>query len=226
MKLKKYGDNILFFEFKTQKEMALTFFRVQEFYESKNENLVNRSFSVFDFLEEGLDNLGIIDYFYSWSGFNIPGHVFKSWIDFEHGPNYFTHLEYDLIRNVIDNVDIHDEFYIIAAKKKDLITLHHELAHALYYTDLWYRSNMKMITNEFKLEHKKHYKKLRKELSKMGYNEKVIDDEVQAYLSTESKKDLERDFKVDYSVFKPYVLRYRKILNHAFVNLPGYSEIE
>lgn len=226
MKVKKYGDNILFFEFKTQKEMSLTFFRVQEFYESKNDNLLNKSFTVFDFLEEGMDEDGIIDYFYAWSGFNVPGWVFRSWIDYEHGPNYFTHLEYSLIRNVSDHVDMRGEFYIIAARKKDRITLDHEMAHALYYTDMWYKTHMQLITDELKKKHKRDYNRLCKQLSKMGYNEKVFDDEVQAYLSTESKRDLEKDFKINYEVFKPYVLRYRKILNHALDTLIGYREVE
>ena len=75
MKLKKYGDNILFFEFKTQKDLALTFFRVQEFYESQNDCLLNKSFSVFDFLNESMDKEGYLDYFYFWSGFRSEEHT-------------------------------------------------------------------------------------------------------------------------------------------------------
>jgi hypothetical protein len=198
--------------------MALTFFRVQEFYESKNKNLLNKTFSVFDFLQEGMDENGIIDYFYFWSGFNLPGDIFRSWVDFEHGSNYFTPLEYDLLGSVLDRVDINETFYVIAAKKGDKITLKHEMAHAMYYVDPAYKLNMDSITIQFKNVHKKQYKKLCKSLSKMGYNKNVYDDEIQAYLSTETKKDLIDDFDVDYSIIKQYVLKYRKTLKKSLIN--------
>ena len=215
MKTKKIGNNILFFEFKTQKDMALTFFRVQEFYESKNDNLLNKSFSVFDFIEESMDKNGYLDYFYFWSGFNVPGHIFKKWMDYDHGPNYFTHLEYKLLAEVIDNVDVNDKFYVIATKKKDKITFDHEMAHAFYYTDDQYRFQMDSVTYIIKTNHKHEYKKICKSLSKMGYNEIVYDDEIQAYFSTEKKKNLEEDFKIDYDILRPYIFEYRAILKKS-----------
>ena len=136
MKTKKIGDNILFFEFKTQKDMALTFFRVQEFYESKNDNLLNKSFSVFDFLEESMTKEGYLDYFYFWSGFNVPGHIVKKWMDNEHGPNYFTYLEFKLIAEVIDNIDrnlcenlqpemkVRNNFGIVTHDTRDLLKVY------------------------------------------------------------------------------------------------------
>ena len=214
MKLKKCGNNILFFEFKTQKELALTFFRVQEFYESKNDSLLNKSFSVFDFLNESMDKEGYLDYFYFWSGFNVPGYAFNSWVSCIN-TNHFTYMEHDLINAVWDNANIHEDFYIIGAKKGDKATLNHELAHAFYYVDFKYRVEMSEITDKFKEKQRKSYKKMCKILSKMGYNESVLDDEIQAYFSTETKKQLIEDFDLDYDKIKPFVFKYRKILKKA-----------
>jgi hypothetical protein len=89
------------------------------------------------------------------------------------------------------------------------------MAHALYSTDPDYALAMDFLTTQIKLKHKKHYKKICKSLSKLGYNEKVYEDEIQAYLSTEKKCDLIEDFDVDYDILKPYVLKYRKILRKS-----------
>ena len=214
MNLKKYGDNILFFEFEEQKELSLTFFRVQEYYESQNDCLLNKSFSVFDFLNEMMCEDGYLDYFHIWGGFNVPGKVFNSWVSCI-DTNHFTYMEHDLINNVWDNVNIHEDFYIIGAKKGDKITLHHELAHALYHLDLDYRMEMSVLTSQIKERYKKQYKRMKKYLLKLGYNEKVIDDEIQAYLATEKKKDLIADFDIDYDSLKPLILKYKKILKKS-----------
>ena len=74
-------DNILQFSFDSQKELTLTFFRIQEYYESALTNIVGKKFSVFDFLNGYLDDAGKIDYFSFWSGFNFPDDVLKEWFD-------------------------------------------------------------------------------------------------------------------------------------------------
>ena len=76
MYLHKPEEKIYLFTFKHQKEMALTFVRRQEDYESQKENLLKKSFSVFDFLNEEMDHKGKINYFNKWEGFNLPGKVF------------------------------------------------------------------------------------------------------------------------------------------------------
>jgi hypothetical protein len=164
-----------------------------------------------------MDKDGYIDYFFQWSGFNVPGNVFNSWVSCI-DTNNFTYMEHDLINGVWDNANIHEDFYIIGAKKGDKITLHHEMAHALYYLDFAYRFEMNRLTDVIKQNYKKQYKKLNKELKKMGYNKSVVDDEIQAYLATEKKKDLIEDFDIDYELLKTFIYKYRKILNNSLDN--------
>jgi hypothetical protein len=46
----------------------------------------------------------------------------------------------------------------------------------------------------------------------MGYNENVLADEIQAYLSTSKKSELVEDFKLDYDTLSPLIKQFRKVL--------------
>ncbi len=72
---------------------------------------------------------------------------------------------------------------MIGASSKDLRTLDHEIAHGLYYTNSEYKKEVGKI---IKLVKPSHYDKLKKKLVKMGYadNKKIINDEIQAFMST------------------------------------------
>ena len=68
--------NCLLLEFNTQKDLALAFCRVEEYYEGQpklNGNYV----SFVDFIDFFMKDDGSIDYFNYWSGFNIPGNIFR-----------------------------------------------------------------------------------------------------------------------------------------------------
>ena len=46
----------------------------------RSENLLKKSFSVFDFLIEEMNDKGKINYFNKWEGFNLPGKVFQDFL--------------------------------------------------------------------------------------------------------------------------------------------------
>ena len=75
------------------------------------------------------------------------------------------------------------DWYLIGASSKDLRTLDHEIAHGLYFTNQEYK---KITTKIIKAIKPLHYDKLKKKLIKMGYadNKKIINDEIQAFMST------------------------------------------
>jgi hypothetical protein len=212
MKLKKLDKNLLLFTFDTRKEITTTFFRVQEYYESPNLNLHRKKFSVFQFLQEQMCDDGHIDYFSFWSGFNIPGHIINSW--WKDGAELdSTTKEEELMTQIWHNVDMSDRYYVIGAEEKDLTTINHEIAHALYYLNRVYTHKMGDLIQEFMTKYKEDYDSMVGELLRMGYNEDVIDDEIQAYLSSEKKKDLE-DFGInfDYKRCYPIIKKFRSVL--------------
>jgi hypothetical protein len=75
------------------------------------------------------------------------------------------------------------DWYLIGASSKDLKTLDHEIAHGLYFTNKDYKRDVNKLIKGIKPT---HYDKLKKKLMKMGYvnDKKIIDDEIQAFMST------------------------------------------
>jgi hypothetical protein len=213
MQLNKLDDNLLHFAFKKQKDLALTFFRIQEFYESANPALIKKPFDVFTFLNESMDSDGNLDYFSQWSGFNFPGYVYLEWKHDAKLTGMFTSAEKELDRVITSNFDISKPFYIIGTLKDDSAVFRHEVAHALYYLNSGYKLDMDFLVNKLKNDQPKFYKKMSKVLLKKGYNESVLVDELQAYLSTESKKYLHEEFDVapDAPEHKTCISGFRKI---------------
>jgi predicted unusual protein kinase regulating ubiquinone biosynthesis (AarF/ABC1/UbiB family) len=97
---------------------------------------------------------------------------------------------------------------LIGASSRDKGTINHEIAHGLYYTNNEYK---KIVTTLIRKIKPTHYDKLKNKLVKMGYvdDKKIIDDEIQAFMSTglyngldtiELKK-YERDFIKNFKNF-------------------------
>jgi len=215
MQLNKLDNNLLHFAFKKQKDLALTFFRIQEFYESANPALIKTPFDIFSFLNESMNSDGELDYFSQWSGFNFPGHAYLEWKHYVNKGEItdITRLEKELDRVITSNVDISKPFYIIGTLKNDAAVFRHEVAHALYYLNKDYKVDMDFLVNKLKNDQSKFYKGISKILLKKGYNESVLVDELQAYLSTESKQYLWEEFTVDIDDPEPksYISGFRKI---------------
>ena len=211
MKTQKLSKNIILFTFSNRKEITLAFFRMQEFYESPNTALLNKKFSVWDFLNESMSKNGEIGYFSYWCGFNIPSEVLSNWWKLH--VHDLTHAEIQIFDALYaQEIDFHEPFYVIGALEKDKAVIKHEIAHALYYTDLDYECEMNESLLQLKIHQLKIYKKMKKELLKMGYNDSVIDDEVQAYLSSESPKYIQEEFGIDIKNV-PEIKQMRKVLS-------------
>jgi hypothetical protein len=202
--------NCILFEFNTQKELALAFCRVEEYYEGNPK--VNGKYLTFEeFIDAFTDDDGKIDYFNYWSGFNIPGNIFSSW--FKQKASNKTKWETALAEVVSEKIDFTKPYYVIGGKKGDMGTIDHELAHALYFMDKAYAAEMSEVTYKFYKQHRKDYVKVVKKLKKMGYGENVIKDEVQAYMSTGTKKELVDRFDIDIESTKSIRADYRKVLS-------------
>ena len=210
MQLTKIAPQILLFEGYNQKELALTFFRIQEFYESPLNGLKRQSFSVFDFLYQSMDVDGNIDYFSFWSGFNFPGHVVKDWWNTH---SDWTPFEQRLIRDIRLNVDTDEPFYVIGSLEKDTETIDHEVAHALWFIDRDYQKEMSDLNQELIMFHYDNWIEMEKHLLGIGYCDQVISDEIQAYM-IESKESFLEEFDVNYNEVESIRERYRTVFNN------------
>jgi hypothetical protein len=214
MKCKKLGKQLLLFTFKTQKEITMTFFRMEEYYESPIKGLYQNKFDVFDFLNESMDDNGHIDYFSKWIGFNIPGHSIRDWSEL-HCPNY-TPKEAEVLNHINSKVDTSQPFYIIAAKEGKTDVMDHEIAHALYYLDKGYKTVMNIKVSQFKKQFPVQYLKVQSWLKQMGYNKSVFMDETQAYMSTSDKKEIMSKFGIkvtEYKKMERVILEFRNVLS-------------
>lgn len=208
-------DRIIHIQFKTQKDMTLTMARVQEFYESPHEHIRNRFFSWDTFMDTYMDDYGEIDYFYMWSGFNIPGKVFKSFFSLFSGS--LSKREQNLYETVQHNLGLStDDFYIIGSLTNDSATTQHELLHAHYYLNEEYREAAKKLVKSLPLESRLS---LESSLIKIGYSNEVLTDEINAYLATENKTSIRQIFEydirecpVDASMMRPFKTLAKTVL--------------
>ena len=208
-KTKKPIDNCLLFEFYTQKDLALSFCRVEEFYEG-NPKVNGKYLTLEDFLDNFMDKNGKVNYFEYWSGFNIPGNIFTQWFRMKASDK--TKWEIALAEEVSKKLDMTRPYYVIGGKKGDMEVIDHEIAHALYYMNNNYKASMVDLIYTFYKTDRKNYTKVVKKLKKMGYGENVIKDEVQAYMSTSTTKELKENFELDMDSIKNIRTSFRKML--------------
>ena len=161
------ADGIFLVRFPTQYELASTFLRIQEHYESSR--FRNRVFTLEDYMDWYASEFGAFTFFEDWSGFNVPSTAFEPFKKGEFDP--LLKKETRLLSRFRGT---RGPFYVIGiASNKDL---KHELAHALFFTRPDYKRAV--------LAALQHYdtSALEKKLARMGYHRHVLRDEVHAYL--------------------------------------------
>jgi len=162
-------------------DRAMTFCRVQEYYESPNPKFRGKSFNMWDYIKWYSKEYGRgFTYASDWSGFNIPLEVAYNCYD----GNYDMYTPYDEIMEkiVFQIYEMNGDScngYIIGSENTKGDTFKHEICHGLYHTNKEYK---KLAKKNIKLIKKEHYEKFKYNLLDMGYTKKVIDDEIQAYL--------------------------------------------
>lgn len=171
-------------------DRAMLFCRYQEFYESPYKQFRGKPFTWMEYMRfyKTAWKKRTFTYPDDWSGYNIPSNI----LQIAHH-QFCGETEYDDIMNSIyfhcsnDAMEKNDgrqaDWYLIGASSKDLKTLDHEIAHGLYFTNKDYKKDCKRLIGSIKPT---HYDKLKKKLIKMGYvnDKKIIDDEIQAFMST------------------------------------------
>lgn len=180
----KITEEIVAVQVKDDYDRTMLFCKAQEFYESPCKLFKGKKFSIWDYFRWYSKKFGdgCFSYTKDFVGFNMPLIVAKKCYEIND-----IETPYDEILNSIV------ERYFVNGKRKYLIgveslnssTFEHEMCHAMYYVDEEYRKKADELTASLSDSVKK---KMKKNLSNMGYNSSVFKDEVQAYMATEVNK--------------------------------------
>ena len=156
----------------SQEELGRTFIRFQEFYESPNPEFKGKIFTIGMVRQWYSIKYGADTYHHDWTGFNFPSKVL---IPFKQG--LFDPLTTEEIELLNLFKYRNDHFYIMGAQNAD--TLRHELSHALYDSNIKYKTEINKYINK----NKKQLEKAKKYILEKGYDQEVINDELQAYIT-------------------------------------------
>ena len=158
--------------FDTQYALASTFLRFQEYYESSR--FRGRVFSLEEYMDWYAARFGGFTYYEDWSGFNVPSTSFQPFHAGKFDP--LSRKEERLLRLFRRE---RKPFYVIGVANdgshKDIL---HELAHALYFTNIDYRKAVQEEMRGYNTS------TMKRRLARMGYARPVLHDEVHAYLAT------------------------------------------
>jgi hypothetical protein len=171
----RVAKGIYLLRFHTQYELAATFLRVQEHYESPKFH--GRIFSLEQYMDWYAERHGNFTYYQDWSGFNVPSTAFEPFV-----AGKFDPLSAKERRLLALFRGLRERFYVIGIYGQGKDTLTHELAHALFFTDDAYREAVHAAMRGYDTS------ALAKQLSEAGYARHVIPDEIQAYLVAPSSE--------------------------------------
>lgn len=187
--IEKFRSSIVMLMYETQEELTRAFCRVQEHYESPE--YAGKVFTLGEYREWYARKNGSWTYFTDWDGFNVPTSAFELFIKGTFDP--LTKEESELVEIVRY---LGPGMYVIASYQGAPDDIReHELAHALYATDVPYRANVERYFKEHEQmmaddNPRAQYDALDGLIAKMrelGYNDKVIRDECHAYMAASQK---------------------------------------
>ena len=199
-------------EFPNQYELTSTMLRPQEYYESSFPQIRENVFTLETYMDLYAEEHGNFTYYSDWNGFNIPSDVLCSFFsDYEHASCELSKKEKKLLHMInvaIDDFDYEEDnrFYLIAYVKGNSMVVEHEFAHSGYYLNPGYKNKQNENVKSLELSVKDQMIDI---LRRLGYCDNVIDDEIQAYLSTDTPEYFESRFGINRKEFekvrKPFV---------------------
>ncbi len=179
-KITEVKPNVFAVVVKEKYDRAMLFCRVQEYYESPNTKFRGKDFSMWDYMKWYASNHNGFSYAADWSGFNIPFDVLeKCYRNMQKFETPYDEVMYKIYWE-IQTIKKDGKAYVIGAGDTTGWTFQHEVCHGLWYTNAAYKKQAKIALNTIDPN---DYVIFRKNLLDMGYTDKVIDDEIQAYLS-------------------------------------------
>ncbi|MBI2507963.1 hypothetical protein HYV89_03345 [Candidatus Woesearchaeota archaeon] len=184
VKCRELAKNIYLVKFQSKKQLAKTFLRFQEHFESPK--FRKKVFKLSEFKEWYVKNspagirTGKFTYYKDWGGFNIPSKVLEPFYRGKFNP---LTREEKILLGLFKSFR-RKNFYIIAIHDKSgKHTLQHEIAHGLFYTNPRYKKAVIGIL-------KKCDKNSREEINKFllnrgGYHPDVWMDETHTHIMTD-----------------------------------------
>lgn len=200
---------ILHIEFPNQYELASTFLRFQEHYESTE--FKNKIFTHEEYFNWYAKTYGNMTYFSDWSGFNLPDYTFDKFFQCEFDPLWrkekklLNKLEYYRFNKI--------PYYVIGTCKDKNDALAHEIIHGLYYTREQYKIEVNVTQAAFRTE---DLTKISNAFYKKSYASNVHRDELNAYALTDWAKFLPGVF----SIKKNFII---DSLHETFKNYFGFD---
>jgi hypothetical protein len=180
-KIKEVKPNIFAVIVKDNYDRAMLFCRGQEYYESPNKKFRGKDFSIWDYMKwYSSEYKRGFSYGSDWSGFNIPFDIVWECYQSNEMETPYDEIMWEILGEIDSKMDINKKAYIIGAGNMEDDTFQHEVCHGLWYTNPAYKKEAKLVLSTIPQEHKDIFKE---NLLEMGYTDKVIDDEIQAYLS-------------------------------------------
>jgi hypothetical protein len=187
-KIEEVRPNVFAVIVKDHYHRAMLFCRVQEFYESPNPQFRGKNFSIWDYIEwYSREHGDVFTYTFDWGGFNIP--LKTAWDCYEKLREDESPYD-EVMESIIRTIELKMFYkkntrnwnaYIIGTDSTESDTFEHEVCHGLYATNKDYKKLVDEVTLTIST---KDYQTFRNNLIEMGYTDKVIDDEIQAYLTT------------------------------------------
>ena len=171
--------------FSNSYDLALHFFRFQEFYESPS--VKKQKIQLIDLMENYSQKNGDGSFTYTkdWAGFNLPAEkIFELHKKGISDKNRYDEMMLGLAKFIRAKEGGSEDFYIIGTSDDDEekeITFNHELAHGLFFIDEKYKDKTTALVEALP---KKTKNFLFKKLRECGYDDDVLIDETQAYMST------------------------------------------
>ena len=212
IEIKKYAEKIYIAIFDCQYDLTMTFVRIQEFYESPV--FKGKYFSLEEFMDYWSKEMGDgkFTYIHQWSGFNVPGNILRDWREL-YCVNSFEPIrdkEFALLDKLFDKLrqdkeDLKSIYLFGFSKDNKNIekVINHESAHAMYHVNERYKESVDKLIRNYDSG---LVKTASKKIKEMGYGENVINDEIQAYWSTNISSDgdlgYKNEFKENYLKFK------------------------
>lgn len=205
--IKEIHPNLFFFTTTNQYYCASTFMRIQEFYESPFKEINNKYFSFEKYMDVYAFNQDHenFTYFQDWNGFNIPGHIVDRFIKKFTPKNDFSDKEKAFIK-LLQKQKIKERYYVIGTAEFNKSAFDHELAHGFFYLDKEYKKQMLELIDD----NLPAVKEMKTYLKKIGYCNKVLDDELQSYFATGIHKNSLKLTKKD----KKYIKQFKEIYNN------------
>lgn len=188
--VKQIRPQIFAVSIKDNYQRTMLFCRYQEYYESPYVEIRGKFFTWEKYMSVYRNRWkkNIFTYPEDWSGFNIPSNIVEKAMNTfskDKGPydEIMSDIWYHCENYPLKYNKPRTKWYLIGADSFKSSTMNHEIAHGLYYTSKQYKINCDNLISNIKPA---HYDKLRKKIIKMGYidDKKIIDDEIQAFMST------------------------------------------